>query len=327
MTVLVVGGAGYIGSITAEELLQSGHQVVIYDNLSTGHRQAVPQQALFIEGDLADSQRLEDVFRKHAVDVVMHFAGLIVAPESVIDPASYFASNIGGTINLLNTMVRHQVKRFVFSSSAAVYGEAEGVPLEESAPERPTSPYGESKLVVERLLKWYDASLGLKYASLRYFNAAGASAERGEDHCPESHLIPIVVEAALGQRDTVSIYGTDYPTPDGTCIRDYIHVLDLAEAHILAVKSLEKESGIYNLGNQRGFSVREVIEVTRKVTGRPIHTIEGPRRPGDPAVLVASSQRAQEKLGWKPRRSDLATIIESAWEWRRRYPQGYQAMS
>lgn len=325
MTILVVGGAGYIGSITTEQLLESGHKVVVYDNLATGHRQAVPPAALLVEGDLADTERLEGVFREYPIQAVMHFAGLIVAPESVRDPAAYFANNIAGTISLLNVTVRSGVKRFVFSSSAAVYGEAETIPIPESAPELPSSPYGESKLVVERLLRWYEAALGLRYASLRYFNAAGASVERGEDHCPETHLIPIVLEAALGQRAEVAIYGTDYPTPDGTCIRDYIHVSDLAGAHILALESLEQESGIYNLGNGKGFSVREVIETARRVTGAPIKVVEGPKRPGDPPALVASSERAQVKLGWKPQHSDLATVIESAWEWRCRHPQGYKA--
>jgi len=324
MKVLVTGGAGYIGSVTVELLLQNRLEVVVYDNLSTGHPQAVAREAVLIEGDLADKNLLSQIFDRYGFDAVMHFAGSIRVGESMVDPAKYFANNVASVITLLNVMLEHNVKRMIFSSSAAVYGDPETTPISESAPLQPNNPYGESKLMVERILGWYDSLLGLRYASLRYFNAAGASQAFGEDHHPETHLIPIVLQAALGQRDQVVINGVDYPTPDGTCIRDYIHVVDLAQAHILALHNLDKGSQIYNLGNGAGYSVREVIEVVRRVTGRTIKVVEGPRRPGDMAVLVASSRRAVSELGWRPKYPDLKDIVQSAWEWHKEHPQGYK---
>ncbi len=324
MKVLVAGGAGYIGSVTVELLLQSGFEVVVYDNLSTGHVQAVMKGATLVEGDLADKSLLAQTFDRYGFDAVMHFAACILVGESMVDPAKYFTNNVANVITLLNAMLEHNVKKLVFSSSAAVYGNPETSPIGESAPLQPNNPYGESKLMVERILRWYDQLLGLRYASLRYFNAAGASQAFGEDHHPETHLIPIVLQAALGQRDQVVINGVDYPTPDGTCRRDYIHVVDLAQAHILALHNLDRGSQIYNLGNGAGYSVREVIEVARKVTGRPIKVTEGPRRPGDMAVLVASSQRAVSELGWGPKHPDLRDIVQSAWQWHQRHPRGYE---
>lgn len=324
MKVLVVGGAGYIGSVTTEMLLESGLEVVVYDNLSTGHAQAVAKETTFVEGDLADKGLLAKTFDRYGFDAVMHFAGSIVMGESMVDPAKYFTNNVANVITLLSVMLEHKVNKFVFSSSAGVYGEPEAVPISETAPLQPNNPYGESKLMVEKILRWYDLLLGLRYASLRYFNAAGASQAFGEDHNPETHLIPIVLQVALGQRDQVVINGVDYPTPDGTCIRDYIHVVDLAQAHILALHRLDEGSQVYNLGNGVGYSNKEVIEVTRQVTGRPIRTVQGPRRPGDVAVLVASSQRATTELGWRPKHADLKDIIQSAWEWHKNHPNGYE---
>ncbi|MBI2906900.1 MAG: UDP-glucose 4-epimerase GalE [Chloroflexi bacterium] len=340
MKVLVVGGAGYIGSVTARRLIDRGAEVIIYDNLSTGHRGAAPRGGLFVEGDLADAARLDSLFKGHPVHAVMHFAAFIQVGESMEAPQKYFTNNVANVINLLNVMLQNGVMRFVFSSSAAVYGEPESVPIEESAPLAPNNPYGETKLMVERVLAWYSKLLGLRYAAFRYFNACGAFKGLGEDHHPETHLIPIVLQAALGQRDAVTIYGADYPTPDGTCIRDYVHVADLAEAHILALTAMEEEpalslpkrqargvakgSLVYNLGNGSGHSVKQVIEVARAVTGRPIKAVEGARRPGDAASLVASSRRAVTELGWRPEYADLAAIVRSAWEWHKEHPRGYQ---
>ncbi|MFH1485577.1 MAG: UDP-glucose 4-epimerase GalE [Chloroflexota bacterium] len=323
MKVLVVGGAGYIGSITARRLLEQGIEVIVYDNLSTGHRRAVSDGALFVDGDLADGTRLDGVFRKYKIDAVMHFAAYIVVGESMEAPARYFTNNVANVVNLLNVMLQNGIMRFVFSSSAAVYGEPQSVPIQESALLAPTSPYGETKVMVERILDWYSRLLGMHYASLRYFNAAGAFKSLGEDHEPETHLIPVVLQAALGRRESVAVYGTDYSTPDGTCIRDYVHVLDLAEAHILALKALEAGSRVYNLGNGNGHSVREVIEVAQAVSGRSIKVVEGPRRPGDPAALVASCRRAMTELGWRPTHSELVDIVRTAWEWHKEHPSGY----
>ena len=324
MRVLVAGGAGYIGSVTVELLLQSGLEVVVYDNLSTGHVQAVTKGATLVAGDLADKSLLSQTFARYGFDAVMHFAASILVGESMVDPAKYFSNNVANVITLLNVMLEHHVNKLVFSSSAAVYGDPETSPISESAPLQPNNPYGESKLIVERILGWYDRLLGLRYASLRYFNAAGAFRNYGEDHHPETHLIPIVLQAALGQRDQVMINGVDYPTSDGTCIRDYIHVIDLAQAHILALQKIEEGSQIYNLGNGAGYSVREVIEVAREITGRPIKVVEGARRPGDMAVLVASSQRAVSELGWSPKCPALEDIVQSAWQWHKEHPRGYE---
>jgi UDP-glucose 4-epimerase len=327
MRVLVTGGAGYIGSVVAEELLQAGHQVVVFDNLSRGHRQAVPKTAELVVGDLADRASLEGLFRSRAIDAVMHFAALIEAGESMKAPEEFFRNNTANALTLLEAMLTARVKRFVFSSTAALYGNPERTPIEEDDPLHPTNAYGESKLLVERMLAWFHQIHGLRYASLRYFNAAGAfRPDQGEAHQPETHLIPRILEVALGRRQQVNIFGTDYPTPDGTCIRDYIHVSDLARAHLLALEALALENSsqlIYNLGNGQGFSVRQVIEVARKVTGHAIPVIESPRRAGDPAVLIASSEKIRRDLDWQPRFPDLKTIVESAWQWHRTHPDGY----
>jgi len=325
MKVLVTGGAGYIGSVVAEELLQAGHQAVVFDNLSRGHRQAVPKNAELVVGDLANRDCLDQLLRSRAIDAVMHFAALIEAGESMKAPEEFFRNNTANALTLLEAMLAARVKRFVFSSTAALFGDPERTPIEEDDPVHPTNAYGESKLLVERILAWFHQIHGLRYASLRYFNAAGASRpDKGEAHQPETHLIPRILEVALGRADHVNIFGTDYPTPDGTCIRDYIHVSDLARAHLLALEAIENSSPlIYNLGNGQGFSVRQVVEVARKVTGHPIPVIESPRRAGDPAVLIASSEKIRRDLGWQPRFPDLKTIVESAWQWHRTQPDGY----
>lgn len=319
MRVLVTGGAGYIGSVTVAQLLDAGHDVVVYDNLSKGHRESVASRAALMVGDIGDRAALDGVFQKVQPEAVLHFAAWIEAGESMQDPAKYFRNNSLNALNLLECMVAQGVKRFVFSSTAALYGEPERTPICETDPLRPTNVYGESKLLVERMLEWFHRIHGLSYASLRYFNAAGATEKLGEQHQPESHLIPIILQAAEGKRPHISIYGTDYSTPDGTCVRDYIHVSDLASAHVLALGALASGNSpwqlIYNLGNGRGFSVREVIEAARKVTGCPITVQEGPRRPGDPAVLVASSEKIRKELGWIPKYPELETIIRSAWDW------------
>ncbi len=326
MNLLVTGGAGYIGSIVADELVKAGHKVVAYDNLSRGHRQAVPSRAEFVQGDTGDREALDKVIAQHRIEAVMHFAAFLEVGESMIVPEGYFHNNTGNTLNLLESMLAHGVRRLVFSSTAAVYGEPEEVPILETHPQQPTNVYGESKLLVERMLSWFHRLHGLRYASLRYFNAAGASGKLGEAHEPESHLIPLVLQVALGKRDSVSIFGTDYATPDGTCIRDFIHVQDLAAAHLLVLDALtERGQMIYNLGNGRGFSVKQVVEVARRVSGHPIPALEAPRRGGDAAVLVASSQKISEELGWQPRYPELEAIIASAWDWHRAHPNGYAA--
>jgi UDP-glucose 4-epimerase len=324
MRVLVVGGAGYIGSATAQCLLDAGHEVMVFDSLVKGHRAAVPAGAEFIQGDLTHRGQIEEALRCFRADAVMDFAAFIEAGESMKEPGRYFHNNVCGTLNLLEACVHAGVPRLVFSSTAAVYGIAEEIPIPEEAPLCPVNVYGESKLMVERMLEWYGRIHGLRYAALRYFNAAGGRPDRGEDHHPETHLIPLTLQVALGQRPHIAIFGTDYPTPDGTCVRDYIHVDDLAAAHVLALEALDQhERLVYNLGNGQGFSVREVIEVCRRVTGHPIPAVEAPRRPGDPPVLIASSAKIQRELGWKPRWPALEDIVASAWEWHRRHPQGY----
>jgi len=324
LKILVTGGAGYIGSVVVAELLRAGHEPIVYDNLSHGYREAVPAAVELITGELADSSRLDEVFTGGRFDAVMHFAALIEAGESMQVPERYFRNNTASTLTLLEAILRHRVKRLVFSSTAALYGEPEQIPIRETAALKPTNAYGESKLLVERMLDWFHRLHGLRYASLRYFNAAGATGELGESHRPESHLIPLVLQVALGQREAISIYGTDYPTADGTCVRDYIHVVDLAQAHLLALGALENSGQlIYNLGNGRGFSVHEVIGTARRVTGHAIPSLETPRRAGDPAVLVASSEKIRRELGWKPQYADLETIIASAWRWHRQHPEGY----
>ena len=325
MKILVTGGAGYIGGTVALRLLAVGHNVLIYDNFSHGHRDLVPTGTQLIEGDLADRERLTRIFRDEHVDGVMHFAALIEAGESMKQPEIYFRNNTASTLSLLEAMLASGVGRLVFSSTAAVYGEPKSTPIEEDTVLAPTNAYGESKLLVEHMLTWLNRIHGLRYASLRYFNVAGAVEGRGEAHEPESHLIPLILDVALGRRKSIKIFGQDYPTPDGTCIRDYVHVGDLADAHILALDALGTHSRlIYNIGNGHGFSVREVVESVRRVTGHPIPVLEEPRRPGDPAVLVASSKRIMDELGWKPRFSALDDIVRSAWIW---HQQRYKAVS
>ena len=324
MRILVTGGAGYIGSIVSAELLRAGHQVMVYDDLRHGHRRAVPKGAEVIIGEVGQREALGLAFQQHRPEAVMHFAALIEAGESMRSPERYFRNNTASSLTLLECMLQHGCKRLVFSSTAALYGNPERTPIKEDAPLVPTNAYGESKLLVERMLAWFHRIHGLRYASLRYFNAAGGAGELGEDHQPESHLIPLVLQVAQGKRPSISIYGTDYPTPDGTCVRDYIHVLDLASAHVLALDALTtRDQLIYNLGNGRGFSVRQGVEVARKVTGHGIAAEDAPRRPGDPAVLVASSEKICRELGWQPRYPELEQIVASAWEWRGRHPNGY----
>jgi UDP-glucose 4-epimerase len=318
LKILVTGGAGYIGGTVAGLLMARGHEVVVFDNLSHARRSMVPTGARFVEGQVADRRRLEDLLRS-GFDGVLHFAAFIEAGESMEKPEVYFRNNTVATLSLLEAMVATGVRRLVFSSTAAVYGEPETTPIREDAPLRPTNPYGESKLLVEKMLTWMYRVHGLPYASLRYFNVAGSMEGRGEAHEPETHLIPLVLDVALGRRDHIRIYGADYPTPDGTCIRDYIHVEDLAQAHLLALEALGRGGQhIYNLGNGAGFSVREVIDSARRVTGHPIPAQVVPRRPGDPAVLIASSEKIGIELGWKPRHTQLDSIIASAWEWHQR---------
>jgi UDP-glucose 4-epimerase len=316
LKILIAGGAGYIGGTVANLLMKRGHSVSIYDNLTHSSAALLPRGAEFIQGEVSDQEKLTRVLQGAAWDGVMHFAALIEAGESMQKPEIYFFNNTMATLNLLDTMVRCKISRLVFSSTAAVYGEPKKIPIEETAALKPTNPYGESKLMVEQMLAWMNRIHGLRFASLRYFNVAGAIPGRGEAHEPESHLIPLILDVAVGRRKSIKIFGQDYPTPDGTCIRDYIHVQDLAEAHLLAFEALEQHSRlIYNLGNGKGFSVREVVESARRVTGHPIPVEECPRRPGDPAVLVACSAKIGAELGWKPKFSKIDDIVASAWEW------------
>jgi UDP-glucose 4-epimerase len=319
--IVVTGGAGYIGSHVAKELRKSGYQILAYDNLSTGHSWAIRQDEL-IEGDLKDPQHVQEILHKEKPVAVMHFAASSLVAESVEQPELYFRNNVINSLNLLEAMPACGVKYFIFSSSAAVYGNPQQVPIVEDHPLAPVNPYGEGKVFVERALRWYEEAHGLRYIALRYFNAAGADPEGklGEDHNPETHLIPRVLDVALGKTPFIEIYGTDYDTPDGTCIRDYIHVTDLAQAHVLALEALLSgaASRVYNLGNQRGFSVREVVGVARTVTNHPIPVQESSRRQGDPPVLVASSEQIKKELGWQPQLDDPKTIVETAWEWMKR---------
>lgn len=323
MKVLVTGGAGYVGSHVTEQLISQGDDVVVLDNLYQGHRAAVHPDATFVEGDLNDAAMLDGLFASHRFDAIMHFAGYTLVGESWQKPFLYLRDNVVNGLNLLETAVRHDVKRFILSSTANLFDEPEQMPITEAERIVPGSPYGESKYLLERLLYWLDRTHGLHYAALRYFNACGSSGTIGEDHDPETHLIPIVLQVALGQRERITIYGDDYDTPDGTCIRDYIHVLDLASAHILALRALDGGSRTYNLGTGRGYSVREVIETARAITGHAIPAVVGTRRPGDPAILIAGSQKIQDELGWRPRHSDLQSIIASAWAWHKAHPHGY----
>jgi UDP-glucose 4-epimerase len=321
MKIFVVGGAGYIGSVCAEQLIEAGHDVTIFDNLSEGHRAAVDPRAEFIESDLQDRQSIESSLSRAHPDAVMHFAANALVGESMQNPSKYFRNNVGHGLNLLDAMVATGVKRLVFSSTCAIFGPPDRIPIDETEPARPINPYGESKLAFEKMLRWYGEIHGLKFVSLRYFNAAGASEKFGEDHRCETHLIPNVLKVALGEKTQVEIFGTDYDTPDGTCIRDYIHIADLAQAHILALTA--PTSAFYNLGTGGGSSVREVIDAAKKITGRKIDIVEKPRRPGDPPRLIASSKKIKSELGWEPKFQSLDAIIESAWKWHQKFPQGY----
>jgi len=324
MRVMVTGGAGYIGSVVTEELLRDGHDVVVYDNLQKGHRQAVVAPAHFVHADLGDKAKLQETLSGQRIEAVIHMAADSLVGESCEQPAKYYQNNVVAGLNLLEAMRETGVSRIVFSSTAATYGEPEKQPIEESDPNRPTNPYGESKLAFERALRWYDEAYGFRYAALRYFNAAGASEKCGEDHDPESHLIPIALQVAAGTRESVEVYGSDYPTPDGTCVRDYIQVIDLARAHILALGASAQGSRTYNLGcGGAGYSVNEVLAAARNVTGKEIRATVAARRAGDPSVLIASSEKIKRELGWKPQFQDLRVIIESAWKWMQAHPSGY----
>jgi len=324
MNVLVAGGAGYIGGIVADQLLQADHEVTVFDSLVKGYRAAAPVGAAFVQGTLHDRAALDAVLGRAAFDAVMHFAAFIEAGESMVDPGRYFYNNVAGSINLIEAASAAGVGRFVFSSTAAVYASNDR-PLRETDTLAPVNAYGATKLMVEQILGWYGQIKGLRFAALRYFNACGATAARGEAHRPETHLIPLVLQVVLGQRGQISIYGADYPTPDGTCIRDYIHVVDLAQAHLLALDALaEHERIVCNLGNGAGYSVRQVIDAARQVTGHPIPAVEAPRRPGDAAILVADASKARALLGWQPAIPDLHDIIADAWAWHRSHPHGYQ---
>lgn len=326
MRILVTGGAGYIGSITAEHLLDKGHEVMVLDNLSTGHRAAVPDAAEFVEGSIADQALVLDIVQRYQPEVVLHFAAFSLVGESMKQPGRYFENNTIGTLLLLKSLLQGGVRKFVLSSTAALFGTPERVPIDESAPIQPASVYGESKYLIERALEWYRQTHGLGYTTLRYFNAAGASEQLGEDHNPETHLIPIILDVAAGNREAVQVFGDDYPTPDGTCIRDYIDVRDLARAHQLAATALEAGTGnAYNLGSGKGFSVKEVIEVCRQVTGADIPVHVTGRRPGDPAVLVADSTKISHELGWHRQHRNLEDTVESAWLWKVSHPTGYDA--
>ena len=327
MNVLVTGGAGYIGSHAVRELLASGHKVVVYDSLVKGHREAVPADVPFVKGDIRNAAVLAETFEVFPIDAVMHFAAVSEVGESMTDPAKYYRDNVAATLSLLESLHKANIRKIVFSSTAAVYGEPEACPICEDAVLKPTNVYGRTKLIIEGMLADFAMAYGFSYVALRYFNAAGAlpTGGVGEDHTPESHLIPLILKTALGQRTSISIYGTDYPTPDGTCIRDYIHVTDLASAHVLAIEHLMAggEPRTYNLGSQNGFSVREVIEKAKKITNIDFPVVEAARRSGDPAVLVASSAKFQQDFDWQPRFSDLDTILRTAWDWHRSHQQGY----
>ena len=327
--ILVCGGAGYIGSHAVRQLIDRGEEDIIVDNLETGHEDAIHPQAKFYKVDIRDEEALDKVFAENKIDEVIHFAANSLVGESMTNPLKYFNNNVHGTEILLKVMVAHDVKKIVFSSTAATYGEPKNIPILESDETNPTNAYGETKLCMEKMMKWADKAHGVKYISLRYFNVAGAheSGEIGEDHNPETHLIPLILQVPLGKREFISIFGDDYETHDGTCIRDYIHVTDLADAHILAVHKLREgsESNIYNLGSGNGFTVKEMVETARKVTGHPIPAKEEPRRAGDPSTLIASSEKAKDILGWKPKFDDLETIITTAWNWHKNHPNGYEA--
>ena len=321
MKVFVTGGAGYIGSICVEELLNAGREVTVFDNLSEGHRAAVDKRAKFVAGDLAERELIGKAVKDSQAEAVIHFAANALVGESMTNPGKYFRNNVASGLNLLDATVEARVRKFVFSSTCATYGPPDRIPMAEDLPQRPINPYGESKLMFEKMLSWYQQIHGLEFVAFRYFNAAGASRQFGEHHRIETHLIPNVLKVPLGQSQQCEIYGTDYPTPDGTCIRDYIHIIDLAEAHILAMQP--GKQGFYNLGNGDGYSVREVIAMCEKVTDKKIPVVEKPRRPGDPPKLVASAEKAKRELGWKPKYPKLEQIVSTAWEWHRQHPNGY----
>ena len=326
MKVLVSGGAGYIGSVAVDALIAADHDVIVFDNLYMGHRKAVNPKAEFVEADLGDADKVLETMQKHKPNAVMHFAAFSLVGESMENPAKYLGTNVTNGLNLIEAAVNSGVERFILSSTAALFGSPETIPISENEPLSPGNPYGESKFFIERILRWYNETHGLKFAALRYFNAAGCTELKGEDHTPESHLIPLVLQVALGQRDEIKIFGDDYETPDGTCIRDYIHVSDLADAHILALDALEKHDVLqYNLGNGSGFSVKEVIETSRKVTGHPIPADTVARRAGDPAILVADSTKIKSELGWDPKFPDIESIVSSAWNWHNKHPEGYSS--
>jgi len=326
LNILVTGAAGYIGSVLTEELVKEGNSVIALDNLQQGHRKAISPEAEFIQADLGNAKELEQVFHQYKIDAVIHLAAESIVAESMTDPGKFFGNNVIYGMNLLDAMLKHGVYQLIFSSSAAVYGEPKEIPIKESSPERPVNPYGESKLMFERILHWYGHAYGLNSISLRFFNAAGASQRFGEDHSPETHLIPNTLKIAQEQRSELSMFGNDYPTQDGSCIRDYIHVMDVAQALILSLKYLEKNAGnkIFNLGNNKGYSVFEVIETARKITGAPIPAVIRPQRQGDPAVLVADSALIKSELRWQPEFPDMESIIDSAWQWQQKHPHGYK---
>jgi UDP-glucose 4-epimerase len=324
VAILVTGGAGYIGSVVTEELLRVGNQVIVLDNLQHGHREAIPAGVTFMQADLNDSYSMEEIFRSHKIEAVMHMAAETEVETSMVDPQRHFKDNVAGGLNLLEIMLKHRVERMVFSSSAAIYGEPQSTLIDEEHPKRPINVYGETKLIFERILEAYGRAYGLRSVCLRYFNAAGASYLYGEDHNPETHLIPRIIQAALNGDNRVNIFGADYPTRDGTCVRDYVHVLDIARAHILALEKLDNlNERAFNLGGGDGYSVAEVVKAVKKICGNNLDTKVGPRRAGDPATLIASSRLAREELGWKPQFDNLESIIESSWNWAKRHPQGY----
>lgn len=326
MAVLVTGGLGYVGSHSAKLLLERGEDVVYYDSLLYGHKEAALGGET-VTGDIGDADKLRETFSKYKIDAVMHFAALASVGDSVVNPQVYYQNNIAKSLTLLQVMLENDCKQFIFSSSAATFGEPQVIPIPEDHPKDPTNPYGRSKLMLEHILAEYDTAYGLKSVSLRYFNASGADPDGkiGEDHTPEGHIIPIIIQQVLGQRESVKIFGTDWPTPDGTCIRDYVHVTDLGQAHLLSLDSLRNggPTNVFNLGNGNGYSVKEVIDVVSEVSGKPVNAVPAPRRPGDPARLVASSDKIKRELGWKPQYADLRTIIETAWAWHSKHPNGY----
>ncbi|MGD0780768.1 MAG: UDP-glucose 4-epimerase GalE [Dehalococcoidales bacterium] len=325
MNILITGAAGYVGSVVAEEAVKNGHSIIALDDLSLGHQQAVPGGALLIKGNFGDKDLLDILFRKYMFDAVMHIAASTIVSQSVADPARYFQNNIANSLNLLDKMVEYRVTKLIFSSSCAVYGYPDKVPIKEDILKNPVNPYGEAKLMLERILHWYAGAYKFDSVSLRYFNAAGANGRRGEDHSPETHLIPLLLQVALGNSKNVAVFGNDYPTPDGTCIRDYVHVVDIASAHLLALDYLSSNPGCYtfNLGNGQGYSVLQIYNSIKSISGRNISVTYKGRRPGDPPVLIADSTLAKERLGWRPSYTGIKEIIESAWQWHKKHPNGY----